>query len=97
MSTISVNDVQKLAQLSALSLSDDQVASLAKELTSILGYVEQLDAVNTDGVEPTYQVNGLSTVTRPDEVLNYGVSQEDLLRNAPDVQENQMKVPRVLE
>jgi aspartyl-tRNA(Asn)/glutamyl-tRNA(Gln) amidotransferase subunit C len=96
MSTISVNDVQKLAQLSALSLSDDEVASLANELTNILGYVEQLNDVDTDGVEPTYQVTGLHTVTRPDEIIDYGVSQQDLLKNAPDVQDGQMKVPRVL-
>ena len=96
MSTISVHDVQKLAQLSALSLSDDEVASLASELSHILGYVEQLNDVDTEGVEPTYQVTGLHTVTRPDEIIDYGVSQEDLLKNAPDVQDGQMKVPRVL-
>jgi aspartyl-tRNA(Asn)/glutamyl-tRNA(Gln) amidotransferase subunit C len=96
MSTISVNDVQKLAQLSALSLSDEQVASLADELTHILGYVEQLNDINTEGVEPTYQVTGLHTVTRPDTVIDYGVSQAELLKNAPDVMDGQMKVPRVL-
>ena len=96
MSTISVKDVHKLAQLSALSLSDEEVVSLADELTHILGYVEQLNDVDTDGVEPTHQVTGLHTVTRPDEVIDYGVSQQDLLKNAPDVQDGQMKVPRVL-
>lgn len=96
MSTISVQDVQKLAQLSALSLSDDEVTLLASELSHILGYVEQLNDVDTEGVEPTYQVTGLHTVTRPDEIIDYGVSQEDLLKNAPDVQDGQMKVPRVL-
>lgn len=96
MTTISVSDVQKLAQLSALNLTDDEVTLLAKDLTNILGYVEQLNEVDTDGIEPTYQVTGLSTVTRPDEIIDYGVSQEDLLKNAPDTHESQVKVPRVL-
>jgi aspartyl-tRNA(Asn)/glutamyl-tRNA(Gln) amidotransferase subunit C len=96
MSTISVQDVQKLAQLSALNLNDDEVAALVGELNHILGYVEQLNDVDTEGVEPTYQVTGLHTVTRPDEIIDYGVSQQDLLKNAPDVQDGQMKVPRVL-
>jgi len=96
MTAISVTDVKKLAQLSALSLTDDEISSLAGDLSRILGYVEQLNEVDTEGVEPTYQVTGLHTVTRPDEVIDYGVSQEALLRNAPDVQDGQMKVPRVL-
>ena len=96
MTNISVNDVQKLAQLSALSLTEDEVVSLANELTNILGYVEQLSEIDTEGVEPTYQVTGLHTVTRKDEIIDYGVSQEELLKNAPDVQDAQMKVPRVL-
>jgi aspartyl-tRNA(Asn)/glutamyl-tRNA(Gln) amidotransferase subunit C len=96
MTNISVNHVQKLAQLSALSLTEDEVVSLANELTNILGYVEQLSEIDTEGVEPTYQVTGLHTVTRKDEIIDYGVSQEELLKNAPDVQDAQMKVPRVL-
>lgn len=97
MTTISVSDVQKLAKLSALDVSDDDAVLLAGELTHILGYVEQLNSVDTTGIEPTYQVNGLSTVTRPDEIINYGVSQAELLKNAPDIQDSQVKVPRVLE
>jgi aspartyl-tRNA(Asn)/glutamyl-tRNA(Gln) amidotransferase subunit C len=102
MSTISLDDVKKLASLSALSLSDEQLQAMKRELSEILGYVEQLQSVDTEGMEPTYQVNGLETVTRPDEVIDYGVSQQELLKNAPkisgDVQKDGMiVVPRVLE
>ena len=97
MSTISIADVQKLAQLSALTITDDQVQTLTNELNEILGYVEQLNEVDTDGVEPTYQVNGLENVTRPDEIKDMDVSQEDLLKNAPQQQDGSIKVPRVLE
>ena len=97
MSTISVSDVKKLAKLSALHVSDDDVAILQTELNHILRYVEQLNSVNTDGVEPTYQVTGLSSVMRPDTVIDYGVSNEDLLKNAPQKLGSQIKVPRVIE
>ncbi len=97
MSTISIADVQKLAQLSALTITDDQVTTMTDELNEILGYVEQLNEVDTEGVEPTYQVNGLENVTRPDEIVDMGVSQADLLKNAPAEQDGSIKVPRVLE
>ena len=96
-SIISVSDVKKLAKLSALHVSETDVAHLQVELNHILEYVEQLNSVNTDGVEPTYQVTGLASVTREDVVVDYGVSNEDLLKNAPDTQAGQIKVPRVIE
>lgn len=97
MTEISVSDVQKLAQLSALSLTEGEAASLANELTHILGYVDHLNEVDTDGVEPTYQVTGLTSVTRKDEIIEYGVSRDGLLANAPEVQDGQIKVPKVFE
>ena len=97
MSTISIADVQKLAQLSALTITDEQAHTMTDELNEILGYVEQLNEVDTNGVEPTYQVNGLENVTRSDEIAAMGVSQADLLKNAPDSQDGSIKVPRVLE
>lgn len=97
MSTISIADVQKLAQLSALTITDDQAKTMTDELNDILGYVEQLDEVDTEGITPTYQVSGLENVTRPDEIVDMGVSQADLLKNAPAEQDGSIKVPRVLE
>lgn len=97
MTTISIADVQKLAKLSALTLTDEQVEKMSRELTEILHYVEQLNEVDTEGVEPTYQVNGLENVTRVDEIIEYGIDQADLLKNAPDQQNGSIKVPRVLE
>lgn len=97
MTTISFADVQKLAILSALTLSDDQAQTMTTELNEILGYVEQLKEIDTTGVEPTYQVNGLENVTRADEIIDTGVSQADLLKNAPQAQDGSIKVPRVLE
>ncbi|MEO5690862.1 MAG: Asp-tRNA(Asn)/Glu-tRNA(Gln) amidotransferase subunit GatC [Candidatus Saccharimonadales bacterium] len=96
MSSISIDDVKRLAQLSALTISDDEAESLRRQLGDILGYVEQLDQVDTTGLEPTYQVGGLENVMREDTVHDYGVDQEALLKNAPEVENGQIKVKKVL-
>lgn len=86
----------KLALLSRLKLSEDEIAEFQNELSEILDYVRMLDNVDTDGLEPTYQVTGLSNVTRKDEAYSYQAGQSELLKNAPAVVDNQFKVPRVL-
>lgn len=96
MSHISIQDVKKLAQLSALSITDADAEHLSTQLEDILEYVEQLGEVDTTGVEPTYQVTGLENVVRVDEQIDYGISQEELLKNAPDSEGGQIKVRRVL-
>jgi aspartyl-tRNA(Asn)/glutamyl-tRNA(Gln) amidotransferase subunit C len=96
MSKLSRDDVLKLARLSRLRLSDEEAEKFRTELSEILDYVEKLNAVDTAGLEPTYQVTGLKNVMRPDELRDYGYKPEDLLSNAPDKQDNQFKVRRVL-
>lgn len=97
MTTISLDDARKLAQLSALPINDEQAQKIADELSEILGYVAKLDEVDTSGVEPTFQVTGLENVTRTDEIIDYGVSQADLMKNAPHQKDGQFLVPRVIE
>lgn len=96
MATLSREDVLKLARLSRLKLSDDEVTEFQTEITEILGYVEQLSEVDTKGLEPTSQVTGLTNVMREDEVIDYGASQDELLKNAPAQDKKQFKVKRVL-
>jgi aspartyl-tRNA(Asn)/glutamyl-tRNA(Gln) amidotransferase subunit C len=96
MSSITIDDVKRLAQLSALTVSDTEAESLRRQIGDILGYVELLNEVDTTGLEPTYQVSQIENVTRTDEVKDYGVSREDLLRNAPDTENGQIKVKKVL-
>lgn len=95
MTQISRDDVRHLAQLSSLQLEDNEVDSLTKDISGILGYVEQLSELDTDGVEPTYQVTGLENVWRGDEIQE-GVSREALLTLAPESRDNQVKVLKVL-
>ncbi len=96
MSKLSRDDVLKLAQLSRLKLSDEEIERFRGELSSILEYVEQLNQVDTSGLEPTSQVTGLKNVMRADVVKDYGYKTADLLKNAPAIQDNQFKVKRVL-
>ena len=96
MSTITTDDVRHLAQLSNLQLSDDEVANLQTDLGNILNYIDQLGALDTTGVEPTYQVTGLENVWRDDVVEQTDVTREKLLGLAPDSVDNAVKVPQVL-
>lgn len=96
MSKLSRDDVLKLARLSRLKLSDEEIEKFRNELSEILDYVQQLNNADTDNLEPTYQVTGLKNVSRTDEVMRYQAKPDDLLKNAPAVEKHQFKVKRVL-
>lgn len=95
MTKISRDDVVKLATLSSLQLADDEIAPLQADIESILKYVEQLDELDTESVEPAYQVTGLKNVLREDEVQE-SVSRDALLDLAPERMNDQIKVPKVI-
>jgi len=96
MTQISRDDVLRLAQLSSLELNETEIDSLRIDISNILGYVEKLNELNTEGVEPTYQVTNLDNVWRPDKEINYGVTREEMISRAPESSDNQIKVPKVL-
>jgi aspartyl-tRNA(Asn)/glutamyl-tRNA(Gln) amidotransferase subunit C len=96
MAKLSTEDVLKLARLARLRLSDEEVDKFKDEISSILEYVEQLQQVDLGNLKPTQQVTGLTNVTRKDEVLDYGPTPEDLLKNAPSTEEGHIKVRRML-
>ena len=97
MSKLSRDDVLKLAKLSRLKLTEEEIEKFQVELSEILEYVKALDSVDVSGLEPTYQVTGLKNVTRKDEVIDYGYEPADLLKNAPAVKDGQFEVKRVIE
>ena len=97
MSKLSRDQVLKLAHLSRLKLSDEEIERFSQELSEILTYVEILDKANTQGLEPTYQVTGLKNVMRSDEVVDYKATPSNLLAGAPAIEKNQFKVKRVIE
>jgi aspartyl-tRNA(Asn)/glutamyl-tRNA(Gln) amidotransferase subunit C len=86
----------KLAQLAKLSLTDDEVEEFRHELSAILAYVQQLQDVDVTGLKPTTQVSGLTNVMREDTVQDYGIARADLLRNVPQVDEELIKVKRMV-
>ena len=93
---ITLAEVEHVARLARLALDADEKERMRSQLDAILGYVEQLRRVNTDGVEPTAHVLPLINVLRDDEVRpSYPV--EAMLANAPDAQDGQFRVPRILE
>ena len=96
MAQLSREDVLKLARLARLHLTDEEIDQFKNEISSILGYVEQLQKVDLDGLEPTFQVTGLKDVTRPDEIIDYGMTPEQLLQNAPATEDSHIKVKRML-
>lgn len=96
MTKISREEILKLAKLSKLRLSEDEIEQYQKELSEILDYVSQLSKVDTKNLKPTSQVTGLENATRRDEVIDYGVTPSDLLKNVPAIKDNQIKVKRVI-
>lgn len=94
--TISSDDIAHLADLSNLQLTDEESASLRQDLEAILAYISELSDLDTDNVEPTYQVTDLSNVWRDDTKIDSGVDRDALLSLAPSTQDNQVKVPKVL-
>lgn len=96
MATISLEEVKYIAALAKIAISDDQAQQLRGELDTILGYVQQLEALDVTGTEPTYQVAGLTNIMRPDEIIDYHVDRTELLQNTPAQQDGQIKVPKVL-
>lgn len=96
MSTITNDDVRHLAHLSSLQMSDAEVESLRADIEKIINYINQLDELDTDGVEPTYQVTGLQNVWRDDEIIDSSVSRQQLLALAAEQSDNCVKAPKVL-
>lgn len=96
MSTITTDDVHHLAQLSSLQLSDSEVENLRADLENIINHINQLNEVDTSGVEPTYQVTGLENVWRGDKIDAGSVTPEQLLDLAAEQSGHCVKVPKVL-
>lgn len=96
MTQVSTDDVRQLATLSGLTPSDNEVDTLRDDLSNILSYIDKLATLDTEGVEPTYQVNGQTNVYRKDEVEQADVTGADLVQMSPEHTETQIKVPKVL-
>ncbi|MGJ9458367.1 Asp-tRNA(Asn)/Glu-tRNA(Gln) amidotransferase subunit GatC [Oceanobacillus sp. CF4.6] len=95
MADISKEQVKHVAHLARLAVTDEEVEKMADELSAIIGYAEQLNELDTDGVEPTTHVLDLKNVMRKDEPKEW-ITQEDALKNAPDQEDGQFRVPSIM-
>ena len=93
---ISKDDVAKVAKLSRLALSDDELQKYTEQLGNILHYVEQLNSVDTSKVEPMISAAASGNVFRPD-VVKPGLKREDALASAPSHDDEFFRVPPVIE
>lgn len=94
--SLNENDVRKIAFLARIRVDDARLAPLAGELNNIVGWVEQLAEVDTDGVEPMTSVVDIPTPMREDVVTDGGI-QDKVTKNAPDPEDAFFGVPKVVE
>ena len=93
---IDKNTTLKIAKLIRIKLNNDEIDELSTQLSSIIDWVEQLNEVNTDNVEPLSNVSMSSLLLRKDEINNKDES-KSVLSNAPEKLENYFVVPKVIE
>ncbi len=94
--TLSLELVEHIAELARLELTDEERSRYRQQLSEILAYFEELQAVNTDDISPTAGMQSATNMLRPDEIIA-GLGIEDILRNAPDDTDRQFRVPPVFE
>ena len=88
--------VARIARLARIRLTADEETHLAAELSTVLGWVEQLQQVDTEGVQPLTSVVGARLTPRPD-VVDHATDREDILANAPEPISGFFTVPKVVE
>ena len=94
--SVSPEQVRHIAKLARIAMSDEELERLVPELNNILGWVEQLEEVNTDGVEPLTAVVSNQLRLREDKVTD-GDCRDDVLANAPVAEHGFFTVPKVIE
>ncbi|MBR0488202.1 Asp-tRNA(Asn)/Glu-tRNA(Gln) amidotransferase subunit GatC [Candidatus Saccharibacteria bacterium] len=93
---VNCETIKHLAELSNFSINDAEIKSLENDLGNIIKYISQLDELDTEGVEPTYQVFEMENVWRDDEILPQDANREQLLAMTKEEKDHQIKVPKVL-
>ncbi len=89
-------DIEKVARLARLELSEEEKVTFGNQLEQILTYMEQLNRLDTTGVEPTSHAIPVHNIFREDEV-KASFAQEEVLGIAPDEEDGHFKVPRIIE
>ena len=88
--------VARIARLARIRVTDDEKTHLASELSQVMDWIDQLQSVDTEGVEPLTSVVGARLKTRPD-VVTLNVTRDEVLANAPEAMAGFFTVPKVVE
>lgn len=96
MAKISKDDLEHVAQLSRLELSEQEKTKFTEQMGSILTYFAKLDEVETSEVEQINQINGMENITSDDSIQEKW-EREELLKNAPETEDGFIKVKAVFE
>lgn len=88
--------IRHLASLSDLALDEREIDSLSGDLQNIIEYISQLDELDTENIEPTYQVFEMENIWREDVVRPQDAEREALLAMTKDEKDHQIKIPKVL-
>jgi len=94
--SLPIEEIQHIANLARLELTPEEITRYRDQLSAILDYFQQLQAIDTHAVSPTTSGVKLETTLRDDRVLP-GLSLHDVLCNAPDTDQDQFRVPPVFE
>lgn len=94
--SITEAEARKVAHLARIAVADEALPALAAELSGILQFMEQLNEVDVEGIEPMTGVEKMRLKRRED-VVTDGSMQDRILRNAPDAREGFFAVPKVVE
>ncbi len=92
---VTSDDVEHVATLANLELSSEELATFTAQLDSILTFFEKLQELDTEGIEPTFQISVFHNPFREDKV-EPSISEEDALKNAPEKDNGYFKVPKVI-
>jgi aspartyl-tRNA(Asn)/glutamyl-tRNA(Gln) amidotransferase subunit C len=93
---LNTNTINKIAKLARIRLSEKEADEFLKDINSILDWVEQLNEVNTDNVEPLTNISSSALTKRRDENQDIN-SSDEILQNSPDKLEGYFAVPKVVE
>ena len=93
---VTITDVDKIAKLAKLRFSDSEKVKLQQDLNKVLGYIEQLNELDLDNVEPLENINETENVLRKDDNMKW-LTTEEALKNAPAKTGKFFKVPKVLD
>ena len=94
MSKVDDNTVDKIAELARLEFTSSDKENIKKDLSKILTYIDKLNEIDTEGVEPLIHISDENNVYR-DDVVEENITQAEALKNAPDKNSDYIKIPKV--